>query len=195
MIQENIPLQLNEEILPIIGYEGLYSITSFGRVWSYEKIVRCDLGVRIVKAKFLKPGLDKRGYLLVAIFKDNKGKSFRVHRLEAITFIPNPLNDLQVNHKDGIKTNNRIDNLEWCTDQKNKNHASENGLRPKYHSKYYGVTYHKGERQKNKPWKAYTTMNKKQTHIGYYKTEIEAAQAYNEFVIKNNLDRPLNKFE
>jgi hypothetical protein len=193
MTKENIPLQPGEEIKPIIGYEGLYSITSFGRVWSHEKVRKFGRQQRIRKAKFLKPSLNKKtSYLYVNLYIEGKLKTFNLHRFVAIVFISNPLNDLQVNHKDGIKTNNRIDNLEWCTDQQNHNHASKTGLKYKFTSIYYGVYFNKGLAHKKKPWCAQITMNKKQIHIGFFKTEIEAARAYNEFVIKHGLNRPLN---
>jgi hypothetical protein len=200
-MKENIPLQLNEEIVPIIGYEGLYSITSFGRVWSHEKIRKGENNSqRTYKGKFLKSDLIRGGYLRVVLCEDYMIKRCLVHRLGAIAFILNPLNDPQVNHKDTNKQNNYVGtaaknykdgNLEWCTNQKNMNHAMENGLHKKETSRYYGVYCHKGFWKK--PWIARTTINKKQIHIGLYPTEIEAAKAYNEFVLSNNLDRPLNK--
>lgn len=76
---------------------------------------------------------DNHGYLCVIINKDNKIHSKRVHRLVALTFIPNPQNKPQVNHKDGDKTNNEKVNLEWVTNLENSMHAVENGLMP--HSK------------------------------------------------------------
>ncbi len=193
-MKEDIILQTGEEIVPIQGYEGLYSITSFGRVWSHEKIRRCNKGFGIYKGKFLKPGLNKKGYSYVILCKNSKKKTFKPHRLVARHYILNPLNDPEVNHKDGVKTNNHKDNLEWCTDQGNKNHAMKNGLYIfKKSSIFYGVYFHKGLDHKKKPWRAQTTLNKKQMCVGYFKTEIEAAKAYNDYVVKHNLDRSLNK--
>lgn len=188
----NIPLQPGEEIVPIQGYEGLYSITSFGRVWSHEKIRKLGKNRRIFQAKFLKLSLTKRGYLTVSLCRDFVVLKKYVHILVAIHFIENPQNFPEVNHKDTNKLNCRRDNLEWCTDQENHNHAVVFDLRNRKYSKFYGISFNKGKEHKKKPWQVGTTFNKKFKRIGYYKTEIEAAKAYNEFVINNKLNRPLN---
>lgn len=78
--------------------------------------------------RVLKPIIDARGYERVCLFKTNRDKRYRVHRLVAITFIPNPDNKTQVNHKDGNKRNNSIENLEWVTNEENMHHSRENGL-------------------------------------------------------------------
>lgn len=74
--------------------------------------------------KLLKQHTNNKGYLLVNLWRNNKGYWKTVHRLLAIAFIPNPNNYPQVNHKDGNKQNNRIDNLEWCTQSENQLHRS-----------------------------------------------------------------------
>lgn len=92
-----------EKLKDIKGYEGLYGITSCGRVWSYRR------------NKFIKPFKpSKSDYLCVNLYKDNTRKAFLVHRLVAEAYIPNPDNLPQVNHKDEVKTHNWINNLEWC---------------------------------------------------------------------------------
>lgn len=80
------------------------------------------------KDKLLTPRPNKKGYLRVDLWKNNKKKHYRVHRLVAMAFIPNPQNKPQVNHKDGNKQNNCVDNLEWCTNEENRKHAIANGL-------------------------------------------------------------------
>lgn len=85
----------------ISGFEKLYWISDTGLVKSKKKI--------------LKISLDKDGYAKVALSKNGKKYHFRVHRLVAFAFIPNPENKSEVNHKDGNKTNNNHWNLEWCT--------------------------------------------------------------------------------
>ena len=92
----------------VVGYEGLYAVTSCGKVWSYRN------------KKFLEPHISNRGYFRVNLYKDGKMNHYSVHRLVAEAYIPNPDNLPQVNHKDENKTNNCIQNLEWC-DQKYNN--------------------------------------------------------------------------
>lgn len=72
----------------------------------------------------------RKGYQMVELRKEGKGIRKQVHRLVGISFIPNPNKLPQINHKDGIKTNNHISNLEWCTNDYNMAHAIANGLRP-----------------------------------------------------------------
>ena len=102
-----------EELKDIKDYEGLYAITRDGRVWSYKS------------KKFLKHGLVK-GYHRVCLCKEGKCKNFRVHRLVAQTFIPNPEGLPEVNHKDEDKSNNNVNNLEWCSYEYNINYGTRN---------------------------------------------------------------------
>ena len=89
------------------GYEGLYGITSCGRVWSYKR------------QKFLEPSADKKGYLKVGLTKNGKMKTCYVHRLVAEAYIPNPNNLPQVDHIDENKTHNYVNNLQWITNRDN----------------------------------------------------------------------------
>ena len=77
----------------------------------------------------LRPAVDARGYERVCLFKMNRDRRYKVHRLVAIAFILNPDNLPQVNHKDGNKRNNHVSNLEWITNEDNMHHAKEHGLR------------------------------------------------------------------
>ena len=95
----------------IQGYEGLYAVTSCGKVWSYRS------------QRFLKL-YDSGGYLKVGLYKDGKKEQFRVHRLVAQAYIPNPLGLPQVNHINEIKTENHVNNLEWVTSKDNINHGT-----------------------------------------------------------------------
>jgi hypothetical protein len=174
-------------------------------VWSHARIIKWKDFDRKIGNRFLKLIKDTRGYLQIGLSKDNKKKIYLVSRLGAIAFIPNPDSLFQVNHKDGVKTNNYVGtaakkykdgNLEWCTNQDNKKHASENKLwKFKKASEFYGVSFSKSLGNRNKPWRAQIKNNRKQIHIGSYKTEIEAAEAYNKYVILHNLNRPLNKLK
>ena len=104
----------------IEGYEGLYKIDEIGNIWSYPKHKH--------RGKFLKQILRKDGYMEVGLTKNKTRKTFIVHRLVAKTFIENKNNKKEVNHKDGIKTNNNALNLEWVTSSENQIHAIKNGL-------------------------------------------------------------------
>lgn len=103
---------MEEEIWKDIqGYEGLYAVSNMGHVRSFA-----DTNPINRRNRILKPAFDGKGnYLFVGLHKDGKVKQVYIHRLVAIAFIPNPDNLPQVNHKDECKTNNRADNLEWCT--------------------------------------------------------------------------------
>lgn len=99
----------------IQNYEGLYEISSLGRI-------RNNLG------KIKKPCVQNKGYLLVSLYKDAKEKKFLVHRLVAEHFIDNPNKYCQVNHVDGNKFNNNVINLEWYNQRLNYNHGMKNFL-------------------------------------------------------------------
>jgi hypothetical protein len=111
---------MQEIFKDIIGYEGLYQISNFGRIYSFPKYKH--------KGKFLKFFKDKRGYLYVGLTKDKKYKTFTVHRLVGIHFIFNLFNFPEINHIDGNKSNNYFKNLEWVTSSQNQIHAFTNGL-------------------------------------------------------------------
>lgn len=108
-------------MLPIKGYEGLYAITKNGRVYSYPKRVHA-------RGMWLKPRIHGFGYIMVQLCKNSHRKNHRIHRLLAIAFKPNPKRLPCVNHRNGIKADIRLRNLEWCTHKHNSMHASINGL-------------------------------------------------------------------
>ena len=107
----------------IIGYEGLYQISNMGRVKSLERTIKNGPGVRKVRERILEPWVGKTGYLSIPLYKDKKGKTYYVARLVALHFIPNPENKRTVNHKKGIKSDNRAKKLEWMTYGENHTHA------------------------------------------------------------------------
>jgi len=111
-----------EEFKCISGYESYYEISNYGRVKTLHN--------RYKECIFKKPFVRKDGYVVVNLVKDNKQNTFYLHRLVAGHFIPQDGNILksEVNHMDGNKQNNQIDNLEWCTISENKKHAYDTGL-------------------------------------------------------------------
>ena len=98
----------------IKNYEGLYAITSCGKVWSYRR------------KKFLKPDINQGGYYRIGLCKNGEVKKYLIHRLVAEAYLPNPEDLPQVNHKDEIKTHNYLQNLEWCNSKYNQNYGSRN---------------------------------------------------------------------
>ena len=108
---------------PCAGFETHYEVSNMGNVRSVERYVNNGHknGLKKLPMRVLKPALGKSGYLLVTFSVDNTQSSQNVHRLVARAFIFNEANKPQVNHKDGNKKNNAVDNLEWVT-------VSENGL-------------------------------------------------------------------
>ena len=116
----------------ITGFESRYEVSDLGRVRSLDRHSKHNTsktGFILQKGQMLKPYISKKGYLKVDLGDGfGKRKSVSVHRLVAIAFIDNPMNYDQVNHMDGVKTNNHIDNLEWCNNSENQLHAYANGL-------------------------------------------------------------------
>jgi hypothetical protein len=106
---------MNESWKEITNYVGLYEVSTLGNIRS--------------KLKILKPFLNSRGYLYVNLCKDGKRKTISIHRLVAQAFIININNKPQINHIDGIKTNNISTNLEWTTNAENTQHAYDNQLK------------------------------------------------------------------
>ena len=115
---------MNEEIWkPIEGYEGLYEVSNTGRVRSID---RYDSRNHFRRGRILKLSYDTVGYLIVGLHSNGKKKTYLVHRLVAPAFIPNPDNLPQVNHRDEDKTNNRVENLEWCDSKYNLSYGTRN---------------------------------------------------------------------
>jgi len=174
------------------GFEGKYAVTRDGNVLNCKK------------GRYLKPKLTKFGYYEVALSNQTNGTrnvSYkRIHRLVAEAFIDNPGNLEQVNHKNGNKLDNRVENLEWCTAKQNIQHAWQNGLSrpskpnlgkklPNTESKYRNVIYIGGKnafravlvRKIDGKRFTKTRLFSIDKH-GYEEAELLAAKAVNEFI-------------
>lgn len=160
------------------GYEGIYQVSNLGRIKSLDRRVKDNRRERYqnLKGKQLKFTDNGRGYQLVFLTKESKRINKYVHRLVAETFIPNPKNLPEVNHKDLNKSNNCIDNLEWITNADNKRHYQKTDVaKVKRKEQGYRIQEKYKEKIKNKiPFiiYAYTKLNytleklNKETGIG-----------------------------
>jgi hypothetical protein len=113
----------------IIEYEGSYQVSNLGRVKSLLKFRGNRNGGYFQKERILKPGKYKTGYSYVILYQNKVTKVFKIHRLVAQAFILNPENKREVNHINGIKFHNQLENLEWCTPSENRIHAYKTKLR------------------------------------------------------------------
>lgn len=109
------------------GYEGIYQVSTYGRVKSLAREVTDLFGAKMIEERII-GHCESSKYYTVSLYKNNAGESTSVHRLVAKTFIPNPENKPCVNHIDGNKHNNHVENLEWVTYSENILHAYATGL-------------------------------------------------------------------
>ena len=122
-----------EEIWKAIpGFEQFYEVSNTAKVRSLDRVTivknRNAVFNKFFKGKILKVGLDTYGYPSLGLSALGKHKTVLIHRLVGLAFIPNPENKREINHKNGIKTDNRIENLEWNTPKENTRHAFATGL-------------------------------------------------------------------
>ena len=129
---------MNEIWKDVVGYEGLYQVSNMGRVRSLDRIESVGSHTRPRKGRILRQSLATNGYLFVRLCKNNHYTNKRINRLVAETFIPNSDSTLVVDHIDGNKLNNRLDNLEWCTQSENSVRAFEMGLRKSQKGESHG---------------------------------------------------------
>lgn len=123
----------------IKGYEGIYQVSNLGRVKSLY-IVSNLYKKKFYKERILKPKKDKNNCLRIELWKNKNHKTVLVHRLVATTFLEDLINtNMTVNHKDGNRLNNRVDNLEWLSREDNIRYGFEHGQYPqaRYDKKYY----------------------------------------------------------
>jgi hypothetical protein len=200
-------LALDELIRDIPGYEGLYAITSHSHVWS---LPRMRIGQnQFGSFSYFRPGRrlipvlstnnGKSTYYSVHLFRDGTRSDRKIASLMTDTFpdlIPNddPIHKVERNHIDGNKLNNHHSNIEWTTPLGNVQHAQLNHLHlHKYHSKFHGVTKSLDQRRNRcKPWHVQIWHNSKRIYYSRFATELEAAHAYDAYVIAHKLSNLLN---
>jgi hypothetical protein len=110
----------------IKGYEGLYQVSNLGRVRSLDRYVRHKKigSIRLLKGKIMSPTVSSStGYLVTTLYNKGKGKQVTIHRLVAEAFIPNPIEKTEINHINGIRDDDRVENLEWVNRSENQLHA------------------------------------------------------------------------
>lgn len=120
---------MNEVWRPIPGWEGLYEASSMGQIRSLPRLTRRREGSNnnakyLYNGAVLKPYKNRKGYPIVKLYYDGREKTYPVHRLVALAFIPNTNGLPMVNHKNEVKSDNRVDNLEWCDSKYNRNYGS-----------------------------------------------------------------------
>ncbi len=150
----------------IKGYEGLYQVSNLGKVRGVKRVASDG---RNVRSRELKQQKTKGGYVKVFLSNGGKIKQFDVHRLVALTFIPLESHNQVVDHINGIKTDNRLENLQFITQRHNASKDRRGGS-----SKYVGVSWSKISRK----WKVGIRVNNKNQHLGYFEDEYEAHLAY-----------------
>jgi hypothetical protein len=181
--KENLSLVKDQEVWKdILGYEGVYEISSLGRLKSLSRVIETRKGVFAnIKEKIKIPILTKEGYFRYKLSNKNKEFFFFAHRLVAFAFIENINNKPQINHIDGNKINNKISNLEWVSGRENSCHKFKKN---NCSSRYVGVCFNKN---KNK-WESSIFILGKSIYLGRYKTEEEAYKSRCDYEKNNNIE-------
>jgi hypothetical protein len=158
---------MNEIWKPIPNYEGIYEVSSLGRVKSLSRENYSGKGIKIKREKLLKPYLDNYGYYMVKLYNNSVGKTLRVHKLVAMTFLNHiPCGyKLVVDHINDNPKDNRVENLQIVTQRENAFKTQGN-----YSSQYKGVTF---DKSRNK-WHSSIYLDGKTKHLGRFDCETKA---------------------
>jgi|3_EtaG_2_1085321.scaffolds.fasta_scaffold122988_2 hypothetical protein len=159
---------MTEEWKDIEGYDGDYQVSSLGRVRS----------LKFGKSRILKGRTDYDGYLILVLCKNGSRRSLRIGRLVAQAFLPDWDEDLQVDHINGVKTEDHVENLRMVTNV--ENNRSFKTKAQGCTSQFRGVYW----RKDRKKWQAIITLAGKQKHLGYFVDEVEAAKAWDKAAIQ-----------
>lgn len=155
----------------VVGYEGHYAISSIGRVKSLSRVKLTPNSFFISQEIILKYQINKGGYIKVILLKNAQPKTFLVHRLMGIAFLENSENLPEINHKNMVRSDNTIENLEWVSKRENKTHGFMDANTINNH---VGVYY---EKRYNK-WVAVIWADGKAKYIKSFKDENDAHDAY-----------------
>lgn len=183
---------LNEIWKDVVDYENVYEVSNLGNVRRHLKATYHKTKAGNITSQ----RLNKLGYSIVCLSYKNKSQLKTVHQLVAAAFLPNFKYGDIVNHIDGNKQNNRVDNLEKSTPSKNNQHAYQTGLKPVNGKRttYKGVSVgYKRRQRKDGSWWVGTyyiakiTINSKKIYIGQSPSELEAAKMYDKYIDDNNI--------
>lgn len=165
----------------IKGFEGSYQVSNLGRVKSMERKIPHNVhsGFRTIRERILKNQDNSNGYKFVVF--GYKGKINYIHRLVAKEFIINTENKHEVNHINGLKDDNRVENLEWCTHSENQKHALKTGL----FKNVIGVNNHKSKLTE----KEVLEIRKKYSPLKYTQKMLGKEYGVSRFVIRDIVNR------
>lgn len=156
---------------PVVGYEGLYEVSNLGRIKSINLYAHKEPVI-------LSTSQRKDGYLNIHLSKNNICKTYTVHRVVALAFIPNPNNLEMINHKDENRANNRVENLEWCSRKYNQLYSIK--LHPERKRLFYNNFLDENGRS-NSPM-LISEARKRKEPIAYLDENLEIVKIYNNWV-------------